>query len=212
MKTIYLSCVFVFIIQICNAQLGYFGKKHIVKFDGYFIPAIRAKDINSEDQFAGLATTANFNVSRIISNRHVLSLEYNYLKDYMSSRGDYGLRLVRYVRQNGVGVGVKRFRKSWIAPIGSYWKYVVMVNKNDVSEQKEFYQMTSWYSMKIGACFGYQRVIFDKFLIDMGIMFNLDMQLFGLEPNNNEMIGYSAPDLILAREMLRLKIGIGYLL
>ena len=212
MKTIYLSFALTFIIQLCSAQPGYFGKRHVIKFDGYFFPAYRAKDINSDYEFKGLATTANFNISRIISNKYSWSLEYNYFKDYISSSDDYGSRMVRYVRQNSIGVGLMKFRKSWIAPIGSYWKYSFMLNKNDVSEQKNFVQMATWYTIKLGIGPGYQRVIADKFLIDIGIMFNLDMGLFGLANNKeNEFIGNSAPDLILSREMLRFKIGFGYL-
>ncbi len=168
--------------------------------------------MNSNDEFVGLTTTANFNISRIISNKNSLSLEYSYFKDYMSSSDGYGLRLVRYIRQNSIGVGFTRFRKSWMAPIGTYWKYSLMLNKNDVSEQKNFAQMSTWYSVKFGVCYGYQRVILDKFLIDLGIIFNLDVGIYGqLSKKDDEFIGYSAPSTILSREMLRFKIGFGYL-
>jgi len=212
MKFIYLSFVFTFIVQICSAQLGYFGKRNAVKLDGYFCPAFRAKDINSNNEFVGLATTANLNAMRIISDKHALSLEYNYFKDYMSSSDDYGLQLVRFVRQNSIGISYTKFRKTWIAPIGTYWKYSLMINKNDVSEQKDFVQRATWFSIKLGISFGYQRVISDRFLIDLGLTSYLDMGLFGIATNkDDEMIGFSAPDLILSREMLRFKIGFGYL-
>jgi len=213
MRTIYLLLAFIFISQLCSAQLGYFGKRNAIKFDGHFSPAYREIDGSFNSKLAGLATTANFNVSRIVSARHSLSFEYSYFKDFMTSNDNYGLLLVRYLRQNSMGMGFTRFRKPWLAPIGSYWKYTFMINKNDVSEQKDFAQMATWYSMKIGACYGYQRVISDKFLIDIGITFNLHVGKFGkLSAEEEGFIGNSAPFSIFFREMLRFKIGFGYLL
>ncbi len=217
MKTTLLSFTLLLIIQTSFAQTGYLGKKFAIKADGYFLPALRSERREEAKMFyAGIASTANFNFTWMHKEKKSVSLEYHYFKDYQCWRTNPEALEIRYLRQRSIGLSHRKYYGDWIAPIGPYRVISLMFNRNEFSQNTDFKNSESYISVKFGFGYGYQRVIFNNFLIDIGVIGYLSSDIINACKEDPDGIIDEGPKVIcsqrfVARDFLHLKIGIGYL-
>lgn len=219
---------------VSKAQVaGYLGKRFIVGVGNSF--AVNLKPLylldNPETTYLGPVITNAFNIEYVISNRRSLcfsvrqftrKIENRYYPSTNFNVVSYGFEKFHLFNYS---IGVKRFSKRGIAPLGFYtkWEGYYINGWMDYSPYSlpvstfNSYELVQYEGGKIkffgsGGAYslGKQRIFKDKFVLDYGVRSTVMVVLFNSANEYERKLGLKASDVSIF-SLLNFNVNIGFL-
>ncbi|MEY3443689.1 MAG: hypothetical protein RLZZ519_1970 [Bacteroidota bacterium] len=209
-------------VQLSFAQPGFLGRKNLIRYDCFLMPA-NLLTLRNAGKFR-LNNSHEFGYERIVSRRHVVGVNAVYLN--LANRNvDYPLLpdptgyITRF--SGGIGIHAKLYpflRKGWLAPLGPYMRLSISFNREVSTWHSEsgLYADRPWEahfynSYSLG--FGYSEIFFERMLVDFGMRFaGADLMHAVAGGGNTPARVYHVAEDILQSELIKLHIGVGFLL
>jgi hypothetical protein len=206
-----LCSIFFFLSFNILSQTGYLGKKYAIKVDGYFHPVF-AEIINPEFKSKTMKPDLNFSLSKFCRKNVSIALDYHLYQGEMEHNGSSDGVEIHNISQHSIGMSLKKFNNEWMSPIGKYNMFSVMFNINKISKPVG---EDTHFSVKLGYGYGYQRIIYNRFLIDIGAIGFISSEFIAADKDsdsNNADIRDEAEDKkkIAFHDLFFFKVGVGY--
>lgn len=215
-RTTYLVILLLIVSRFaCEAQIsGYCGKRHSIRYDNFCRP-VYSNLIDETDPAQGFSIRARHALSyEFVSGRQtVLGLSLQTYQFTPGVQGDirandgelYNISGPISLHGTDVALYVKSFNSDWIAPLGKYFRYGLMIShisvpstdnltisaengnlySSDFNEYLASANMTtvtvepvSFTTITPIVGFGTQRVYFDRVLLDLGLEFGFPLRGF----------------------------------
>ena len=248
-----------------NAQeSGYLGERFVIGYSNYFFPGFRGPGPNAADPAGQSSFCLNnvncLNVEYAYAERRMLCLSTQYLRtgiaydngihdgvfDAASSRdypypggskygGDFSKPAL--LSSLNFGLGIKMFKRGFIAPVGRYKKIEFLflletvkydntnfriVDPNNSDETIAYTAGNGIYKYKnvaISYTIGNQRVLFDKLILDYGLRFaytpGVNIISYVAETESvGDMSGvyrFASRTRIFREQLINIHIGLGFL-
>lgn len=242
------SLLFLFSSITLSAQItGYMGKRVSVGYSNLFSPSIERV---SNSSYAPELKIKRLNVSHLLDLNYVIhyrkalcfsfsylgskignnSVVYEYLHNYKFTESENNAKSSSL----GFSIGIKLFKRSFVAPLGPYvkWEGLVLLNsikyepytytKVNRSNNTYTYETTSYGAgefksngLGIAFSFGQQRVFFDKLLVDCGIRAAAVITMTDYLSSNHskyesELYNKTSNKMFL-QQFINLRLGVGFL-
>ncbi|MCW3072405.1 MAG: hypothetical protein JWO44_2295 [Bacteroidetes bacterium] len=219
---------------------GYMGKRFIVSVNGMYMPAAEPT-ARKVDGFK-LNATHTAGIEFAAGNETTLCLSAGYFKtglsfserSYTNSHsgifydGNQEVPITVAVKQ--YSVGIKKFRRRAVAPLGLYLKWEAIYQQGTVNFNKDNFFTLSTSSSGVssreypasgsleyksaGASFaiGFQRIFYDCLVLDYGLRgaICMDLNSYSVVPIEAEFMP-KAYARVLGHQLLNFRIGIGFL-
>ncbi len=242
-KIVSLSLSLLFLSISISAQVtGYMGKRFFVGYSNLFSPTIERLS-SDEFQIKRLNISHALDLNYIIQYRMALGFSFSYVKSKIDNAVVANYNLHDYIFTDpennaqssslGFSLGIKLFKRSYLAPLGPYVKWEGFILLNSIKYEpytyprvsQSYYQTTSetisigsgeLKSKSFGLAFGFgrQRIFYDKLLIDYGIRAAIAITV---DDYYNKMYSSYETDLspiifnkIFFQQLVNLRLGIGF--
>jgi hypothetical protein len=214
-----LPYLFLFIVPsfLWSQPAGYMGKRFAISYSNYFFPGLRGPgpwNAGPSDESSFTINRANcLNAEYVLNDKRMICISGQFINTGLAydreSRSEFFLTQhdafpypdqYRYtgnfskpasLHSRNLSVGIKTFRKGFIAPVGRYRKIEVVllfeklrydyhnfgerdpnaVNENDYIKKDYGAGEYNFRNIAFAYSFGYGRVLADKFVLDYGIRF-----------------------------------------
>ncbi|MDQ3047806.1 MAG: hypothetical protein M3R27_09690 [Bacteroidota bacterium] len=231
-RTLLIFFIFSFSFTFAQKHVpGYFGKRFSIGYSAMFFPALR--DAPSGKALGRKLNAINFTQSielnYVLNSRRALCFSVgNYrsnLRYYASNpiSGSYFIKASDKLSTLLISCGFKTFRKKMIAPLGPYMKWEALYGKSivrydEIAHKSGFgsdYQppdnrMISFNAFGAGWGMGFQRIISDKFVVDLGFRTAVLIDLASFNGVASEVHVF-ASDRVFKSQFMNVRIGIGFL-
>ena len=252
----------ILLASFCNAQIsGYMGKRFSVGYSNYFFPGLKgpgASDASAQHEFSpAFNAVHNLNIEYVKSNRKMLCASAQYMKtgiayykehyddsffgffydatypNNLDYRGTFSKPAV--LTSINYAIGLKTYRKGFIAPIGKYQKidFILLFEKVKYDNARFYDQYTdtlvkssavgtgeyNYTNFSIAYTLGKSKMISNVIILDYGIRFayapaiNVGTVLFS-DAIATDMQGYyrSRSDMrIFRQQLINFHLGISFL-
>lgn len=210
MKKIFILFIFCLSYAGYSQVPGYMGKRVIVgygfNFSGAFLSPTPNKTNDSSpsgligdevpllSSMSGFNMTHSLNIDYVYKSRKAISflvqyartgVDYFYIRNYYYGGDETKPAILNSL---GIGIGVKLFKRSNVAPYGPYVKWETMMFMNSVKYDKDGFikrdpntnietkvslgpGKVDFQTLGVGFSFGQQRIWRDKFVFDRGLKF-----------------------------------------
>lgn len=209
------------VIQFAWTQPGYLGRKNLIRYDCFLMPASLLY-LRNAGTFR-LNNSHEFGYERIVSRRHVVGINAVYLNlPNQYAENNVVPDPVGYITRfsGGIGIHAKLYpflRKGWLAPLGPYLRLSISFNREvstwhstsglygDRPWEAHFYN-----SYSLG--FGYSEIFFERMLVDFGMRFaGADLMHAVAGGGNTPARVYYVAEDILQSELIKFHLGVGFL-
>ena len=224
------------------SQAGYMGKRFIFTYYSLYFPAFKQPSFRSTQGFKmnvtkalGVDIAMTERKSICIAAQYILTgisynnppgFNYNYIMHDEGSTVPVKLSVIQY------SLGLKKFTRKSLAPIGFYMKWEIFFQQYTIKyDPAGFYTpSTNYYSNSyyeplnggtgivklngIGSAFsiGKQRIFLDRIVVDYGVRVSLSSPLpYRFDNMVERSMVAKAYDRILSNQFLNAKLGVGFL-
>lgn len=233
-----------------SAQVaGYMGKRFTVGYSNLFSPSfgkVYTFNLSSDDRVNSLNASQVLDFNYIIHYRKALCFSFSYIGSKISNKiveNDYSHNYVFTDAKNnarssslGFSLGVKLFKRSFLAPLGPYVRWDALLLINSIKYKPYTYNSVHYNyanntsttetknigsgelkSTAFGLAFGFgrQRIVKDKILIDIGIRgaiaLNINDDFIKTNSNYDNSLYLLAFNKIFFQQFINLRLGIGFL-
>ncbi len=244
---------FLFLEINLNAQVaGYMGKRFSVGYENYFFIAFAGPTVSHSNRttptvinLLGINNVHCLNLDYVVKSKISICLSFQHFKTGVDYRihnhydrayyiGD--LKKPAILTSNNIGFGFKIFKKHYVAPVGKYMKFELLLLFYDLKYNNEQFQIQDYqnsttenvsrgngkysFSNFSTACsYGKQRVLSNKFILDYGIRMACKPGMFILTWQDNrdernktrDTFNCDAQYRILRQQCFNLYLGISFL-
>lgn len=243
---------FLIVVINSNAQVaGYMGKRFSFGYENYFFIAFAGPTVHHSNRttptgfnLLGINNVHCLNFDYVIKNNKSICFSFQHFKTGLDYRihphydGAYytgDLRKPAVLISNNIGVGLKIFKRGYVAPVGRYLKIELLLLLYDIKYNNVQFKLSDPYSSaevyvsrgngnynfsnySISFALGKQKILYNKIILDYGIRMALKPGIFFTTWNDNdtrnstkETFDFDAQYRILRQQFFNFKVGIGFL-
>ncbi|MCW3104175.1 MAG: hypothetical protein JWO09_2615 [Bacteroidetes bacterium] len=240
MRYTFLSFILLLSVSMLAQSKGYMGKRFIISLSGMYMPATEPT-ARKLDGFK-LNTTHTAGIEFVAGNETSLCASAGYFKtglgfsqrSYTSNNygvfydGNKDVPITISIRQ--YSIGIKKFRRGAVAPLGIYLKWELIYQQGTVDFNKDnFFILTQsstgvlnhlhpssgsipYNAFGAGFSLGFQRVFYDRMVLDYGIRGSITADRNGFFGDYVEReIVVNAYNRVAGHQLLNFRIAIGFL-
>lgn len=228
-------------ILSCAQVPGYMGKRFILSFTNYAIPAFEYP--MARRYGIGLCYTNVLSAEYLVTSRRAIGISAQYVRTGFDYDNIYYNESDRYykgdpevpgiVNNLGIALSYKLYGKKRIAPLGNYLKMELLFTKYIVKyNSEEFYYryypnyygnykelksdagsgIIAFNGAGVAASVGRQKIFFDKLVLDYGVRASIMIPfVYDFDTEIENRIRSTVGFRFFSHQFLNLKLGIGFL-